>query len=289
MDMNTLRLRATLFGLGHLFRLNGKSSPTFRAHLEKRNCVVQIRLKDNSIARHFIFEGGKVVSRNGLHPKPHATMMFKDVDTAVTLLTPPVNYAETVHAGKNFRVILMGDDEAIAWFMQLANKLETDGWKYGEPMNDGSIRYTQMTNGGPLHVYVKDGKIVLSNITEFTENDQCGWTMTARGRSFSPRKKALVAPHALSMKANVYSDKRLLYPMKRVDFDPNGERNPQNRGKSGYVRISWDEALDIVANEIMRQSVMIGYLNAFTMYTLASALAVVVVLMVRRRRRPGAA
>ena len=34
----------------------------------------------------------------------------------------------------------------------------------------------------------------------------------------------------------------------------------------------------------MRQSVMIGYLNAFTMYTVASALAVVFVLMVRRRR-----
>ena len=40
-----------------------------------------------------------------------------------------------------------------------------------------------------------------------------------------------------------------------------------------------------VAKEIMRQSVMIGYLNAFTMYTVASALAVVFVLMVRRRRR----
>ena len=40
--------------------------------------------------------------------------------------------------------------------------------------------------------------------------------------------------------------------MKRVDFDPNGERNPQNRGKSGYVRISWDEALDLVAGEIKR-------------------------------------
>ena len=45
----------------------------------------------------------------------------------------------------------------------------------------------------------------------------------------------------------------MLYPMKRVDFDPNGERNPQNRGKSGYERISWDEALDIVADEIRRQ------------------------------------
>ena len=41
--------------------------------------------------------------------------------------------------------------------------------------------------------------------------------------------------------------------MKRVDFDPNGERNPQNRGKSGYERISWDEALSIVSNEIKRQ------------------------------------
>jgi trimethylamine-N-oxide reductase (cytochrome c) len=29
---------------------------------------------------------------------------------------------------------------------------------------------------------------------------------------------------------------RLLYPMKRVDFDPNGKRNPQNRGVA--IRIS---------------------------------------------------
>jgi trimethylamine-N-oxide reductase (cytochrome c) len=50
----------------------------------------------------------------------------------------------------------------------------------------------------------------------------------------------------------VYSPDRLLYPMKRVDFDPKGERNPQNRGTSGYERISWDEALDIVAGEITR-------------------------------------
>jgi len=39
-----------------------------------------------------------------------------------------------------------------------------------------------------------------------------------------------------------------------------------------------------VANEIARQSAMIGYLNAFTMYTATSALAVVLALMVRRRK-----
>ena len=33
-------------------------------------------------------------------------------------------------------------------------------------------------------------------------------------------------------------------------FDPNGERNPQNRGKDEYVRISWEEAIDIVSSEM---------------------------------------
>ena len=40
------------------------------------------------------------------------------------------------------------------------------------------------------------------------------------------------------------------------------------------------------AAEINRQSAMIGYLNAFMMYTATSAIAVVLVLLVRRRRAP---
>jgi DHA2 family multidrug resistance protein len=43
-----------------------------------------------------------------------------------------------------------------------------------------------------------------------------------------------------------------------------------------------------VANEIARQAAMIGYLNAFTMYTVTSGLAVGLVLVVRRRRDPSA-
>jgi MFS transporter, DHA2 family, multidrug resistance protein len=42
-----------------------------------------------------------------------------------------------------------------------------------------------------------------------------------------------------------------------------------------------------VGKEISRQAAMLGYLNAFTMYTAASAVAVLLVLNVRRRERPG--
>ena len=40
--------------------------------------------------------------------------------------------------------------------------------------------------------------------------------------------------------------------MRRKNFDPNGDRHPELRGKDEYVRISWDEALDLVAGEITR-------------------------------------
>jgi trimethylamine-N-oxide reductase (cytochrome c) len=115
-----------------------------------------------------------------------------------------------------------------------------------------------VTNGGPLFVYVKDGRIVRTTPIDFDDRDGASWTLKVRGRELKPRRQATVAPHALTMKSTVYSDKRILYPMKRVDYDPNGNRNPQNRGISGYERISWDEALGIVAAEIRRQKQVHG-------------------------------
>jgi DHA2 family multidrug resistance protein len=38
------------------------------------------------------------------------------------------------------------------------------------------------------------------------------------------------------------------------------------------------------AREVARQAAMIGYLNAFVMYTAASALAIVLILLVKRRK-----
>jgi MFS transporter, DHA2 family, multidrug resistance protein len=40
-----------------------------------------------------------------------------------------------------------------------------------------------------------------------------------------------------------------------------------------------------VANEINRQAAMIGYLDAFTMYSATSGIAIVLCLMVRRKKR----
>lgn len=116
----------------------------------------------------------------------------------------------------------------------------------------GERFYTNCTTGGPVQVYVRDGKITRIEPLQLDDNDAASWTIEARGRRFSPPRMAKVSPYSLAERSRTYAESRLLYPLKRVDFDPGGERNPENRGKSGYEPISWDEALDILTGEIKR-------------------------------------
>jgi trimethylamine-N-oxide reductase (cytochrome c) len=253
-----LVLQVVLRALGPMLKGAARRNPAFRALLARHDAVIQIQLRDGSICRHFILAGGKVVSRAGAAERPHVVMSFKDVATALAVMNPNPDMGTVVHAAKNFKVMVMGPDPLATWWMQALNAMAKSGLRFGTPMPDGTQRYTNLTNGGPLFVYVRDGRIVRVTPIEYDAQDAAPWTLRARGREFTPRRIGLVAPHALSVKSTTYAPNRVAYPMKRVDFDPHGERNPQNRGKSGYVRIGWDEALDIVAGEIRRQKSVHG-------------------------------
>ncbi|MEO1080267.1 MAG: molybdopterin-dependent oxidoreductase [Pseudomonadota bacterium] len=251
--MKNLIFRTILFALTPMLQRTGKKSAAFRSEMARHNCVVQIKVKNNSVGRYFRFQDGKVTSKSGIHPAPDVALVFKTVDVALKIMRPDADIHYKIHAAKNFLLEVQGEDYLGNWILQLMQRAAYEGFEFGEAMADGSMRYSTITNGGPLHVYVRDGRILRMTPIEFTEDDAASWTIKARGREFTPKRQTTVAPHGSSMKSTVYSENRLLYPMKRVDFDPDGERNPQNRGKSGYERISWDEALDIVAKEITRQ------------------------------------
>ena len=115
---------------------------------------------------------------------------------------------------------------------------------------------------GTSFVDVRDGKIIrirpFHYDWKYDPKDFNPWKMEVRGKTFEPKMKFLLPPLSIAYKKRVYSPARIRYPMKRVDFDPDGERNPQNRGTSKYVRISWDEALDIVTGEMQRMKETYG-------------------------------
>jgi anaerobic selenocysteine-containing dehydrogenase len=105
-------------------------------------------------------------------------------------------------------------------------------------------------------VDVKDGKIVrirpLHYDSKYQPEEWNPWTIEARGQVFELPMKSLITPFGIGYKKRVYSPNRILYPLKRVDWDPEGERNTQNRGESKYARISWEEAIDLIASELNR-------------------------------------
>lgn len=111
-------------------------------------------------------------------------------------------------------------------------------------------------------VDVKDGKIIRVRPLRFDKaykpEAMNPWKIEARGKVLEPPMKSLLPPFSLVYKKRTYSPNRIPYPLKRVDWDPNGERNPQNRGQSKFVRISWDEAAELVAQELRRVNKQYG-------------------------------
>ena len=235
-----------------LLGLTAMRFSSFKNRLKEKNLTVQIKLKDNSRGRYYILKDGAVTSRSGIHTNPDVNIIFENVRIALDILVPPRDQFATVNAMKAFQVGLLGPDELTSWWMETMSLMLNAGTRYGTDVDKGVTRYTGSTNGGPVFVYVKDGRILRITPIEFDKNDAGPWTIRARGKTFTPPRKTTIMPYTSATKSMIYSPDRILYPMKRVDFDANGNRNCQNRGMSGYVRISWEEALDTVANEIKR-------------------------------------
>ncbi len=248
----TTKFSLLLYGLLILLRYCAWRYPAFRNRLKEKDFTAQIRTKDRKIGRYYAFAKGSIRSKHGIHHDPDVSLVFKNANIAARLLMPPIDQLEQINAQKDFVIELEGPDELTSWFTQTIMLTQTIGWKYGTEIGNGTVRYTGMTNGGPVFIYVKDGKIVRITPISFDDSDPEPWVIEARGKKFKPPRKTTLAPHGMNWKSMVYSPDRLLHPMKRIDFDPSGERNPHNRGISGYERISWDQALDIVAGEIKR-------------------------------------
>ena len=94
-----------------------------------------------------------------------------------------------------------------------------------------------------LKCHIKDGKIIAiepddSVNKDLSPREECGWENTYFG-------KVQMRPCAMghSWKKELYSETRLLHPMKRV-----GEKGA---GKGYFVQISWEEAIDTIAEKMI--------------------------------------
>lgn len=112
-------------------------------------------------------------------------------------------------------------------------------------------------------VDVLDGKIVRTRPFHYNYKnaydpmEKNPWKIEARGHTLVAKEESLLCPFELAYKLRAYSPNRIPFPLKRVDWEPGGDPekiNAENRGISKFVRISWDEATTIIANESQTRS-----------------------------------
>jgi molybdopterin guanine dinucleotide-containing S/N-oxide reductase-like protein len=277
-------LSIMLFCLTPVLRIAAWRSPGIRKRMKLRNARIAIQLQDGSVGRCYKIEDGVIRSRRGGKAEADYTICFWDASCALNIfikktLTGILSFLgfndgtlparilgvssaqlDLQNAMKNFHMTYTGSDMVGSWFFEILAVLMDKIFycSYGVNVGGGVKRCVSNTTAGPCFVYVKDGKILRITPIDFDKEDPEGWKIKARGRTFTPPHKSTFSNFGQAWKSYVYSDNRMLYPMKRVDFDPNGERNPQNRGVSGYEHISWDEAYRIVTDEIKRMKTQHG-------------------------------
>ena len=230
MAFEKIQFSVILLGLEKTMRYMARKYPSFAKRLREKNLIVQIKIRDDSQGRYFVFRDGKVSSKSGIHSRPDVTVTYDSAELAARLMRRNRDQMEQINAMKNFRLGLEGPDELTSWFMETLSHMLSAGLEYGTDMGKGVTRYTSNTNGGPVFVDVKDGKIIRMTPIEFNEEDAPSWTIETKGRKFTPPRKTTVSPYTFAWKSMVYSPDRILYPMKRKDFDPKGERNCQEQG-----------------------------------------------------------
>ncbi|MBN1191458.1 MAG: molybdopterin-dependent oxidoreductase [Dehalococcoidales bacterium] len=119
-----------------------------------------------------------------------------------------------------------------------------------------ALGFLGVGGGAPCMVDYRDGKVIrirpLHYDWKYDRKELNPWKFDVRGKVLEPSFKSCPSPFSLAYKKRAFSPNRIKYPLKRVDWDPEGERNTHNRGKSKFRRISWDEATGIISTEIKR-------------------------------------
>ena len=190
--LSAMKFKIILWGMAQLLAYAAWRHPAFRARLKERNLVGQVKARDEEIGRWYAIRDGKVTSGSGLRADAEVTLAFKTAAIAADLLMPPINWLDQINAQKDFKLTLEGPEDLVNWFAQTVMMSLSAGLKMGVRLADGTMRYCNMTNGGPVFVYVKDGKIVRMTPIDFDDDDPKPWTIAARGVNFTPFEMRLI-------------------------------------------------------------------------------------------------
>ena len=196
-----MKLAFILFAIVQVLRVTARRYPMFRARLKEKNMVAQLQLMDGSVGRFIEFKNGKIRSRAGIHPDPDVKIAFKTKDVALKILSPKQDYLFNIDAMKNFKMGMTGPEELTVWLMRNDQHGAVGGLEVWRGHRQRRSPFTNNTNGGPFTSMSKTARSSASRRSSSSRR-RPGWTITARGRTFTPPHQARAAPYRLVFEVN---------------------------------------------------------------------------------------
>jgi|GEM_PF-1302680 hypothetical protein len=119
---NKVKLEAMLMSLGASLYLVSRLHGDFKKDLKERNGIAEIRTSDYKVAWCYHIDHGNVRFTRGSRPNPDYAMVYKDVPSAVEVMTKGTDEA-FMQAMMDGTIAFEGDLDFGMWFNDLLKKL----------------------------------------------------------------------------------------------------------------------------------------------------------------------
>ncbi|WP_211233598.1 helicase [Zooshikella ganghwensis] len=115
-----IKLKLLLWVMGLLMGRASKRNEKLRKKLDDKQLTVQFQTDDQRVARHFIIENQKILSRSGVADQHDFAISFKDAGTGLAVLTAKNSQLAFMQAIQEKQLIVTGDLSQVMWFQGIA-------------------------------------------------------------------------------------------------------------------------------------------------------------------------
>jgi len=121
--------------------------PSFKDRLREKDFTLQIKTRDESAGRYFIFSDGEVFSKKGVHGHPDVALIWATPDLGFRIMKAGDRDA-SLKAKEDGDLVVVGDPTLAIWFTETAAQMRNPGGSAQPPAREERVAFIGLGNMG---------------------------------------------------------------------------------------------------------------------------------------------
>lgn len=121
--------------------------PSFKERLREKDFTLQIKTRDESEGRYFIFSDGEVFSKKGVHGHPDVALVWSDAELGFKIMKAGDREA-SLKAKEDGDLVVAGDPNLAIWFTETVSHMRHPGASTKPPTTPEKVGFIGLGNMG---------------------------------------------------------------------------------------------------------------------------------------------